>query len=94
MNDERFYVGRVNRNLKVSVITPNGAVYDMVQQMTRVSRRIEPSQVILINGARKGAKLQIAEAVRSEVVAFFCLGTDGDEAGGFLSSGTGLCDSA
>lgn len=43
----------------------------MVQQMTRVSRRIEPSQVILINGARKGAKLQIAEAVRSEVVAFF-----------------------
>lgn len=50
---------------------PNGAVYDMVQQMTRVSRRIEPSQVILINGARKGAKLQIAEAVRSEVVAFF-----------------------
>ena len=61
----------VNRNLKVSVITPNGAVYDMVQQMTRVSRRIEPSQVILINGARKGAKLQIAEAVRSEVVAFF-----------------------
>lgn len=68
MNDERFYVG--DRNLKVSVITPNGAVYDMVQQMTRVSRRIEPSQVILINGARKGAKLQIAEAVRSEVVAF------------------------
>ena len=63
--------GRVNRNLKVSVIMPNGAVYDMVQQMTRVSRRIEPSQVILINGARKGAKLQIAEAVRSEVVAFF-----------------------
>lgn len=61
----------VNRNLKVSVIMPNGAVYDMVQQMTRVSRRIEPSQVILINGARKGAKLQIAEAVRSEVVAFF-----------------------
>ena len=61
----------VNRNLKVSVITPNGAVYDMVQQMTRISRRIEPSQVILINGARKGAKLQIAEAVRSEVVAFF-----------------------
>lgn len=72
MNDERFYVGGgVNRNLKVSVIAPNGAVYDMVQQMTRVSRRIEPSQVILINGARKGAKLQIAEAVRSEVVAFF-----------------------
>lgn len=71
MNDERFYVGGGNRNLKVSVITPNGAVYDMVQQMTRVSRRIEPSQVILINGARKGAKLQIAEAVRSEVVAFF-----------------------
>ena len=92
MNDERFYVGG-DRNLKVSVITPNGAVYDMVQQMTRISRRIEPSQVILINGARKGAKLQIAEAVRSEVVAF-CLGTDGDEAGGFLSSGTGLCDSA
>lgn len=60
-----------DKNLKVSVITPNGAVYDMVQQMTRVSRRIEPSQVILINGARKGAKLQIAEAVRSEVVAFF-----------------------
>lgn len=59
-----------DRNLKVSVIAPNGAVYDMVQQMTRVSRRIEPSQVILINGARKGAKLQIAEAVRSEVVAF------------------------
>ena len=71
MNDERFYAGRVSRNLKFSVITPNGAVYDMVQQMTRVSRRIEPSQVILINGARKGAKLQIAEAVRSEVVAFF-----------------------
>lgn len=59
-----------DRNLKVSVITPNGAVYDMVQQMTRISRRIEPSQVILINGARKGAKLQIAEAVRSEVVSF------------------------
>lgn len=66
-----FTWGGVNRNLKVSVIAPNGAVYDMVQQMTRVSRRIEPSQVILINGARKGAKLQIAEAVRSEVVAFF-----------------------
>lgn len=65
----------------------------MVQQMTRISRRIEPSQVILINGARKGAKLQIAEAVRSEW-SLFCLGTDGDEAGGFLSSGTGLCDSA
>lgn len=42
MNDERFYVGGGNRNLKVSVIAPNGAVYDMVQQMTRVSRRIEP----------------------------------------------------
>lgn len=66
-----FTWGGWDRNLKVSVITPNGAVYDMVQQMTRVSRRIEPSQVILINGARKGAKLQIAEAVRSEVVAFF-----------------------
>ena len=71
MNDERFYVGGVNRNLKVSVIAPNGAVYDMVQQMTRASRRMDPSQIILINGARKGAKLQIAEAVRAEVVAFF-----------------------
>lgn len=70
MTRDFTWEGRVNRNLKVSVITPNGAVYDMVQQMTRVSRRIEPSQVILINGARKGAKLQIAEAVRSEVVAF------------------------
>lgn len=70
MNDERFYVGGVNRNLKVSVIAPNGAVYDMVQQMTRASRRMDPSQIILINGARKGAKLQIAEAVRAEVVAF------------------------
>lgn len=37
MNDERFYMDGVNRNLKVSVITPNGAVYDMVQQMIRVS---------------------------------------------------------
>ena len=32
-----FTWGGVNRNLKVYVITPNGAVYDMVQQMTRVS---------------------------------------------------------
>lgn len=71
MTRDFTWEGGKNRNLKVSVITPNGAVYDMVQQMTRVSRRIEPSQVILINGARKGAKLQIAEAVRSEVVAFF-----------------------
>ena len=71
MNDERFYVGGVNRNLKVSVVTPNDHVYDMVQQMTQASRRMDPSQIILINGARKGAKLQIAEAVRAEVVAFF-----------------------
>ena len=60
MNDERFYVGGVNRNLKVSVIAPNGAVYDMVQQMTRASRRMGPSQIILINGARKGAKQKLS----------------------------------
>lgn len=33
-----FTWGGVNRDLKISVITPNGAVYDMVQQMTRFSR--------------------------------------------------------
>lgn len=66
-----FTWGGVNRNLKVSVVTPNDHVYDMVQQMTQASRRMDPSQIILINGARKGAKLQIAEAVRAEVVAFF-----------------------
>ena len=66
-----FTWGGVNRNLKVSVITPNDHVYDIVQQMAQASRRIDPSQIILINGARKGAKLQIAEAVHDEVVAFF-----------------------
>lgn len=69
MNDEEFYVG--DGSLKASAVTPNETVYDMVQQMTQASRRMNPSQIILINGARKGAKFQIAEAVRAEVVAFF-----------------------
>lgn len=65
-----FIRGGVVQNFCFSVITPNEKIYDMVQQMVQASRRIDPSQIILINGAHKGAKLQIEAAVHDEVVAF------------------------
>lgn len=59
------------QDFKVSVVTPNEKIFAMVQDMVRVSTRVDVSQVILIDGSLKGAAEKIADAVQSGIEAVF-----------------------
>lgn len=71
MNDKKFIGGGAIRNFKISVIAPNEKVYNIVYDLIQESRRIDPAQVTLINGAQKGVAAKIVDAVQSGTEVLF-----------------------